>query len=175
MIKTILVATDGSGHANKATALAIDLAGKYNARLVVVHTLLRDARSDTLRKLAKQRELSKEQRATLKNYEVEGYEAMASIDMGTMFIPAPVEILEPIGQQLLDRIAQDAKKAGVKKVTPILSGGDPADAILKAAKKEKADFIVLGTRGYGELKGLFLGSVSHKVAAHATCPVTTVR
>ena len=43
MFKVILVATDGSKAAKRATTLAIDLAKKYRARLVVLHTLLRDA------------------------------------------------------------------------------------------------------------------------------------
>ena len=175
MIKTILVATDGSSHANKATALATDLAQKYQARLVVLHTLLRDARSDTLRKLANRRALTKEQRKILENYEIDAYQAMSGMDAGTIFIPAPFDILEPLGQQILERVSQAAKKAGVKKVVPLLSGSEPADAILKTAKQEKADMIVMGSRGFGELKGLFLGSVSHKVAAHATCPVVTVK
>lgn len=175
MIKTILVATDGSAHATKATALAIELAGKFQARLVILHTLLRDANSTTLRKLVKQRDLTKEQRKTLNTYEVEFYTAMAGVEVGMTTVPAPIEILEPVGQQIIDRAAQAAKRAKVAKVTTVLSGGDPAESILKTAKKEKADIIVLGTRGFGELKGLFLGSVSHKVAAHATCAVTTVK
>ncbi len=175
MIKTILVATDGSSHANKATDLAIDIAHKFQARLVVLHTLLRDARSDTLHKLANRRALTKEQRTILDNYEIDAYQAMSGMDAGTIFIPAPFDILEPIGQQMVDRVSQSAQKAGAKKVVPLLSGIEPAEAILKTAKQEKADMIVMGSRGFGELKGLFLGSVSHKVASHATCPVVTVK
>ena len=35
--------------------------------------------------------------------------------------------------------------------------------------------IVLGCRGYGELKGLLVGSVSNKLLHHAEVPVTIVR
>ena len=177
MIKTILVATDGSKHADKAVSLAIDIARKYQARLVVIHTLLRDASSDTLRKLANRRALTKEQRHLLDNYEIDIQMAVASTGADGALAPvaAPPELLEPIGRQLLDRAAAAAKKAGIKKVSTALYGGDPAEGILTTAKRQKAGLIVLGTRGFGELKGLLLGSVSHKVTQHAHCPVQTVK
>lgn len=38
MFKTIIAAYDGSDHANQALNLACDLAGKYSAKLHIVHT-----------------------------------------------------------------------------------------------------------------------------------------
>lgn len=178
MIRTILVATDASNHVKKAVSLASDMAYMYSARLVIVHALLRDATSATLRKLATRKALTKAQRHLIDTYEVEAHMTVAQaggMDVGLASMPAPVEILEPIGRQILDRAAKTAYDAGVKKVSTTILGGDPADSILAAAKREKADLIVLGTRGYGELKGLLLGSVSHKVTARAHCPVLTVK
>jgi nucleotide-binding universal stress UspA family protein len=83
--------------------------------------------------------------------------------------------LEPIGRQILARAEAAAKKAGVVKVERVLMSGDAADAILAEAKRAKPDLIVLGTRGFGDFKSLVLGSVSHKVALHASCAVTTVK
>lgn len=40
---------------------------------------------------------------------------------------------------------------------------------------EKAEMIVLGSRGLGEIKGLLVGSVTVGVAAHATAPVAVIR
>ncbi|MCR6661726.1 MAG: universal stress protein [Luteimonas sp.] len=53
--------------------------------------------------------------------------------------------------------------------------GDVADGILKLAKKQKVDLVVMGSRGNGGIKGTLIGSVSLKVLAHGSTPVTIVR
>jgi nucleotide-binding universal stress UspA family protein len=53
--------------------------------------------------------------------------------------------------------------------------GPPADAILNVAQVRECDLIVMGSRGRGALAGLLLGSVSHRVVAHARMPVMVVR
>jgi len=52
--------------------------------------------------------------------------------------------------------------------------GPEAKAILKVATSSRSDLIVMGTRGFGAVKGLILGSVSHEVIQHSTCPVMVV-
>ena len=178
MIKTIVVATDASTHAQKAVKLASEMARLYKARLVIVHSLLFDANSRTLRKVAIRQGLTREQRRTLDNYEIDMQLTVASaggMDASMTYVPAPIELLEAIGGQVLERAEKVARGARVKSVSTKLLSGDPAESILAAAKKKKAGLIVLGTRGYGDLRGLFLGSVSHKVGARAHCPVLTVK
>ncbi len=177
MIKTIVVATDGSDHAQKALKLACDLATKYRARMVIAHALLRDAPAGELRRLANMRKLTKTQRDLLEAFEAEPQMAMASAGVGGAYIPIPPprEVLEPIGRQVLEKAEAAAKKAGVNRVSTVMLTGDAADAIIAQAKKEKAGMIVMGSRGFGDLRGLLLGSVSHKVAAHADCTVLTVK
>ena len=46
---------------------------------------------------------------------------------------------------------------------------------LAVAKKYNADLIVMGSRGLGPLKGLFMGSVSSYVTSHSTCPVLIIK
>jgi len=51
---------------------------------------------------------------------------------------------------------------------------DPAKRIVEAAH-EGADPIVMGSRGLSDLKGLFQGSVSHKVSSRAPCTCLMVK
>jgi nucleotide-binding universal stress UspA family protein len=55
-----------------------------------------------------------------------------------------------------------------------LETGKPADVILALAAETHADLIVLGSRGLNPLKELLLGSVSHRIVAHAPCSVFVV-
>ena len=53
--------------------------------------------------------------------------------------------------------------------------GEPAEEILRIAKSEGADLIVLGTHGSTGLYRLLMGSVAESVLRKAPCPVLTVR
>lgn len=53
--------------------------------------------------------------------------------------------------------------------------GYAAEEILALADKEKADLIVMGTRGRKGIDLILFGSVAEKVVKSATCPVLTIR
>ncbi|MDQ6779440.1 MAG: universal stress protein [Actinomycetota bacterium] len=53
--------------------------------------------------------------------------------------------------------------------------GRPADVLVQEAQESGAELIVVGTRGHGAARQLFLGSVSTNVVHHATCDVLVVR
>ncbi len=57
----------------------------------------------------------------------------------------------------------------------MLVRGDTAEAICKTAEEGKYDLIVMGSRGYGEIKSALLGSVSHKVLHCSQCSVMMVK
>jgi nucleotide-binding universal stress UspA family protein len=63
----------------------------------------------------------------------------------------------------------------VSKVNIVVEDGDPADEILITAKKENADIIIVGYKGYGKEGRFLLGSVTDKVVRHATISVLVVR
>ena len=169
-MRTIVVATDGSASAQKAVELASDLAGKYQARLVLVHVLHHKALP----------ELKVEHLATVPEAYRPAVADMAAmlagtVDRGSQTGAALRRAFDLYGQQILDEAATTARERGAKEVIVSLQEGDPVQRILECAEREKADLIVVGSRGLGNLKGLFLGSVSHKLSQLATCSCITVK
>ena len=70
-----------------------------------------------------------------------------------------------------------ARKA-LKEPVPVqvkVTVGKPAEEILRVAREERVDLIVMGTHGRTGLRQLLLGSVTEAVARYAPCPVFTVR
>jgi nucleotide-binding universal stress UspA family protein len=57
----------------------------------------------------------------------------------------------------------------------VLAYGPPAATIARHAGRLRADLIMLGSRGLGDIKGFLLGSVSRRVVSLASCPVLVVK
>lgn len=73
-------------------------------------------------------------------------------------------------RQLLDRFMADE---GFLTIERKLETGDPARTIMRVARDEHADLIMLPTHGYGGFRRFILGSVTAKVLHDAECPVWT--
>lgn len=67
-----------------------------------------------------------------------------------------------------------ARSAGVR-ASFLVWEGDPGLAIVEAADAERADLVVVGTRGRNRVERAVLGSVSDHVIRHAPSPVLIVR
>lgn len=75
---------------------------------------------------------------------------------------------------LLDPYREIFRSHGVRFTERILEGS-AGEMICEVAAIEKCDLIVMGSRGLTDLKGLFLGSVAHRVLSSASCPVLVMR
>jgi nucleotide-binding universal stress UspA family protein len=85
------------------------------------------------------------------------------------------EMLRKDSSGKLNEYVNEARKLGVTNVRAERIEGNPAEMILKIARREKPDMIVVGSRGLSTAKEFLLGSVSHKITHHASCPVLIVR
>jgi nucleotide-binding universal stress UspA family protein len=83
-------------------------------------------------------------------------------------------LIEKDARALLGVYEEIAKARGLTAKTMLVKGR-PAEAILDAARTEGADLIVVGSRGLGGVKGLFLGSVSNAVVQNSKVPVMVVK
>ncbi len=172
MIETILVATDGSELAGKAVELGADLAAKYGAKVVLLHVLLRGHLSEGLLRAAQVEHVSRPGPSETRGLVVMPPEIMARVEASPQ---VSLDVLEFIGRKVMAEAEGVARDKGVSAVETAVEQGDPATQILDKAKSAKADMIVMGSRGLGGLKGLMIGSVSHKVSQHAPCTCVTVK
>lgn len=79
------------------------------------------------------------------------------------------------GKQVMEAAKKLAHQQGCEPAECIISNGPAAEEILKHAQKANADLILAGRRGLGNLAGIFMGSVSQKIAQEAKCAFMTVR
>ncbi|HRH88733.1 MAG TPA: universal stress protein [Rubrivivax sp.] len=143
-MRHILLATDGSDGAQRATDVAVELAKGLGAALTIVC-------------VSGHLELSRREIRELERAE-------GSVG----------EALDESSRRISAHAAADAHAAGVSSVHAEPGWGDPAEQIIDTANRLQADAIVMGRRGHGRLTGLLLGSVSQKVASLALCVVILV-
>lgn len=84
-------------------------------------------------------------------------------------------LIAQIGDEVLDAARGIIQGSGISASYLLEKGGNIAEHILRAEKTEKCDAIVLGSRGFGMLEGLFKNSVSQVVVENADVPVTIVK
>jgi len=147
MFKSILVATDGTTQSNQAVKTAATLATDMGATLIVFH---------------------------------------ASRTYKSFYYPDGVALAWPPEDQYLEKSSAGAdkvlttasalaKKVGVTAKTAHSYSDSPAEAIIAAARKFKADLIVMASHGRKGLDKLLLGSETQKVLARTKLPVLVVR
>jgi nucleotide-binding universal stress UspA family protein len=78
--------------------------------------------------------------------------------------------MESDAKELATEAAELLIKRG-RKARAVVVRGDAAEAIIQTAEEQHVDLIVMGRHGMAKLKGRLIGSVSERVARHATVPL----
>lgn len=144
----ILVPTDFSLTSERAMSMALKLAQKYHADILLLHIFadlkIQEAIQWTEYLPTAQTDLELE----------EGIKKRAEEEMTAFIAKFPV--------------------GDVKIITRILSD-IPHKGIVETAVKENSDLIVMGTHGRSGLTYLLMGSTAEKVVRTSSCPVLTVK
>ncbi len=170
-MKKILVATDGSVHADKALDVAAALAKKYGSQVSVIHVLMREAPFSAIHRAFAAQGLSTRVLDEL----AETLVLPVAYGAGTVAPVVPLIHLVELGQRILDRAKAALEAEGIQTASFKMEDGHPPKVILDVAKRENVDAIVIGHRGLSVFGEMMMGSVSTRVAHLASCTVITVK
>lgn len=90
-------------------------------------------------------------------------------------VPTDLASLEQAQRQMVWDVIDPIVEGAPVDMQRVDLDGYPADALVEYAKKVKADLIVVGSRGRGELAALVLGSTSHRIVHISPCDVLVVK
>jgi nucleotide-binding universal stress UspA family protein len=147
MFKHILVPTDGSGFSNKAVATGARLAQSLGAKLLLLHV-----RSP-----------------------IESPHHVAGGALSSLGGDAMMREIEEEERKLLDTALAMAASDGATAETAFVAGYSACDAIIRVAREQDCDLIVMASHGRRGISSLLLGSETQKVLAQTTIPVLIVR
>jgi len=147
MFNTIVVAVDGSDHAAKAAEVAIDMAKRYGSKLYVLSVYRHVSQLESTHSLVRGR-----------------------------YTPEPPDTtMSALSRDAVQWVADRAEELGLDNVETEVKRGPISRSIVEYAGEKDADAIVLGSRGLGDVTGMLLGSVSHKVNSLSQCTCITVK
>ncbi len=148
MIEKILVAVDGSENSNRALDFALDLAEKYRASVLVLNVF----------------QLPPSTRVP--------EDAMTAFP-STLIVPKD---FQKIHEEILTKALARAREVKPNvTVESKLREGEPALEIVDEAKTGGFGVVVVGHKGMGRVREIFMGNISEKVAHLAPCPVIIVK
>jgi nucleotide-binding universal stress UspA family protein len=147
MYKKILVATDGTKLSKKAVEAASKLAVDFDAVLTVVRIVPHYAKTF-----------------------FDGSSILSIKEMADIEKEWTVQAQASLDQLLKTTIAKH-----ISVNTVVAKSSNVSDALLKVAKKSKADLIVMASHGRGGIKRVLLGSETLQVLTHSEIPVLVIR
>jgi nucleotide-binding universal stress UspA family protein len=147
MVKNVLIATDGSKHAEDAAKLGVELAKNCGGKVFALFV------ADNERYFEPMGGVS----YNIADKVVQGLKAELKLE----------------GENATKEVEDLATKAGVPIEKKIIEG-HPPEEIMKFADNIKADMIVLGSIGLRGIRKFQLGSVTDKVVHNSKIPVLVV-
>jgi nucleotide-binding universal stress UspA family protein len=147
-MKKILVPTDFSNPAKLATEVAIQIAKKAKAEIVLLHVI--EVPSD-------------------ESFNTEGQISQTNDWEDKLFTLKMIEV----SKRKLSEVRQTVEDEGIQ-VSFKLKMGNPFHGMRASITEEKADLVVMGTSGKSKLEEMIIGSNTEKVVRYAKCPVLTV-
>jgi len=141
----ILLATDGSQSAMRASAVAAELAKSQTLPLWIVNV------------------------ADLRSFSAEQIEEFSRAEHVSRS-----DVIESLSAQLLMKTKTALSERGLRDIHIETRMGDAAQTIIELADEKHASAIVVGKRGHGRLAGLLVGSVTQKLVSLAPCTVIVV-
>jgi nucleotide-binding universal stress UspA family protein len=151
LITKILVGVDGSENSEKALDKALEIADKFSAAILILNVFQPPPEFEF--------NLNMYQQGSGQSQPTSGYQTI-------------IKDLKKIHAAILSKATERATKLNpALKITAELKEGDPSSQIVETAANGEFDLIVIGHRGGSEIKELFLGSTSERVAHRAKCAV----
>ena len=145
MFENILFCTDFSEDSHWAFTYALDLAKTYKANLLIFHVTPQPVHPEQL---------------------------------SLYLAPKKLEELRLCQKKEMDRQVRThyvGKMGRFKNYKIVFKEGEPFIEIIRRAKKDSIDLIVMGTHGRTGLDHVLFGSTAEKVVRKSPCPVLTVR
>jgi len=155
LFENILVPLDGSEHSLRALEIAIQITKKFDGKITLLHVYSVGVRP-----------IAMPEPTTLTPPSVP---IMAPADFSKV-----VEAARKAGTAILGEGENKVKAEGVQ-VETLLREGHKVQEILKVARDNKFDLIVMGARGISKIREMLLGSVSDGVIRNAPCPVLVTK
>jgi nucleotide-binding universal stress UspA family protein len=150
VFETVVIATDGSASAERAVAVALDVADRFDA---TVHAL-----------------------SVVDEPEVEATPAEVRADLQRALTTAGGRAVSFVRERALGE-QQEVSGAGAADadVLTAVRHGKPAEEIIAYATAHDADVVATGTRGRHGEHSFLLGSVAEAIVRRSPVPVLTVR
>ena len=89
------------------------------------------------------------------------------------------EVIEKVSQAAGEHALQPAlellRASGIEAETAVVTGGDPADALVELVEEHGCELVITGSRGVGLLRSALSGSVSQSLVHDSPVPVLLVK